>query len=862
MTKTRLMALLVLSITLICGCMGGGGGGGTTVVEKDVAGITATLNRFAEALRTSDPTASGVFAQTTGDSETTKVLYVKDFGADLSNPEDNQTWEFRVNTADITQPAPDTAIVKASKVMSTGNTLWLIFSMLKEEGEWRIQGITIQETGLSSLVTASYYPIVPGNRMVYYSKAADVNSSSYLYTVEFSNTDTYQKDGITYHRVVSSGYQPPVAPIGGANRLAAQIAGGGYQAFTPQGEVWAYDPYINGGVPYRLMKSSYAFGETDVIVESYGEGEVYTTTITIGSQMKPLVTPLKTYMVLPVTQQESYTYNGTVGTHTEVLYFAEGVGLVGIDRYQHSTTVTATDLLYERLVNGVVESNNPVVSAPSTSTSQEVIVGQNMVPVQFSSTGGTPPITWKLLGAPAGVTLTQAGYLSGTPDPNAPLMTYPLTIRVQDVYERWSSLDYSLSVVAAPQLTVTPTGASQNVTVGHVINSVQFTAANATGDLNWSITGNPVGISLSNDGLLYGELSSSVPPGDYPMFITASDSLGGIGSVEYLLVVQAGSFQMNLYSPLHAGDEYTYVPVEDGVASAGRYIQGLGLTPLVINGLEFYPEWDSYANSPVVPVVNIRRALVPGMRSSAKASSLRAQLAPEDEPYYRAVDGDGNIWFYQKYTNGGAPFKMLRTWYNPGDVDTYVSNYDDGVDQYVATTTMTVENSLVDFFTPYQQFTNVLKITFITEIDFGDGFALTSKSEQFYVKDLGMVGYYSYSPISQTEFESSPDYMELLLSAKVGGLTYENLPSINSSSVLDDAIIGSLYPITLNSGGGVFPHRFVLLSGELPLGLTLNENGQFIGTVQDQAPGTKTFSVRLIDVYYQVFDQEFSITVR
>ncbi|GAB1352895.1 hypothetical protein MASR1M12_16270 [Erysipelotrichia bacterium] len=71
-----------------------------------------------------------------------------------------------MNTADITQPAPDTAIVKASKVMSTGNTLWLIFSMLKEEGQWKIQGITIQETGVTSLVSANeYFPIVLDNRM-------------------------------------------------------------------------------------------------------------------------------------------------------------------------------------------------------------------------------------------------------------------------------------------------------------------------------------------------------------------------------------------------------------------------------------------------------------------------------------------------------------------------------------------------------------------------------------------------------------------------------------------------------------------------------------------------------------------------
>ncbi|HMM60886.1 MAG TPA: putative Ig domain-containing protein, partial [Candidatus Rifleibacterium sp.] len=216
----------------------------------------------------------------------------------------------------------------------------------------------------------------------------------------------------------------------------------------------------------------------------------------------------------------------------------------------------------------------------------------------------------------------------------------------------------------------------------------------------------------------------------------------------------------------------------------------------------------------------------------------------------------------QKYTNGGVPFKTLRTWYNPGDVDVYVSNYNDNTDQYVATTTMTVENSLVDFFTPYQQFTGVLKITFITEIDFGEGFTFKSKSEQFYVKDLGLVGYYSYSPINQTEFESYPDYMELLLSARVRGMVYENPPKINSAPVLSDAIIGSLYPVTLNSTGGAFPHRFTLISGAPPLGLALTENGQFSGTVQDQPLGVKTFTVKLTDAYHQFYIQEFSITVR
>jgi len=858
MTKTRLMALLVLSVTLICGCMGGGGGSGSTpAFEKDVVGITTTLNRFAESLRTGDPTSSGIFAQTTGTSENTKILYVKDFGADLSNPEDNQTWEFRVNPADITQPAPDTAIVKTSKVMSTGNTLWLIFSMLKEQGQWKIQGITIQEAGVTSLVTASYYPIVPGNRMTYY---GTYQGGYNINSVEYSSTETYQYEGVTYYRFVSSNYA--------ANLRQSGLTGIGSYFANRQGEIWTYDPYVNGGVPYRLLKAMYAPGEKDVIVQKYGESESSTMTLTMGSQMKPVVTPLRTFLALPITLESSHAGYSEPATHTSVLYFVEGVGLIGQESFEPGTTTVAySEYLYERLVNGVVESNNPVIVPPAANT-QKVVKGRDIVPIQFNATGGSTPLTWNVNDAPGGVTITSDGYLSGKTDANAAPAVFNLTISVVDAYKRYATFAYSIDLIEATPLSITPTNGSQNVTVGHVINSVQFTAANATGGVNWSITGNPVGVSLSKDGLLSGELSSSVPPGDYPMFITATDTLGGLGSVEYRLAVQAGSFLMSLYSPLNPGDEYTYVPVENSVASEGRYIQGIGMTPLTINGLDFYPEYESYANpsaapvNPVTPVVNIRRSLASGIRPSARIAALRAELAPEDEPFYRAVDTDGNIWFYQKYTNGGAPFKALRTWYNPGDVDVYVSNYNDNTDQYVATTTMTVENSLVDFFTPYQQFTGVLKITFITEIDFGEGFTFKSKSEQFYVKDLGLVGYYSYSPINQTEFESSPDYMELLLSARVRGTVYENLPKINSASVLSDAIIGSLYPVTLNSTGGVFPHKFTLIAGAPPLGLTLTENGQFSGTVQDQLSGAKTFTVKLSDVYHQFYIQEFSITVR
>ncbi|HMM61659.1 MAG TPA: hypothetical protein PKC25_16185, partial [Candidatus Rifleibacterium sp.] len=87
------------------------------------------------------------------------------------------------------------------------------------------------------------------------------------------------------------------------------------------------------------LKASYAPGEKDVIVQSYGEGEATIITLTIGSQMKEIVTPLRTFRALPITQETSYTGYSTPATYTSILYFVENVGLVGQETFQPGTTV-------------------------------------------------------------------------------------------------------------------------------------------------------------------------------------------------------------------------------------------------------------------------------------------------------------------------------------------------------------------------------------------------------------------------------------------------------------------------------------------------------------------------------------------
>ncbi len=856
MTKTRLMAFLVLSVTLICGCMGGGGSGSVPAFEKDVAGITATLNRFAESLRTGDPTSSGVFAQTASTSESTKVLYVKDFGADLNNPDDNHTWEFMVNPADITQPAPDTAIVKASKVMSTGNALWLIFSMVKEESEWKIEAITIQETGVTSFTTASYFPIVPGDRMTYYSSYQ--GSSASINSRKFSADETYQHEGVTYYRYIYD--------YAGNQRRSGLTGTGAYYA-NRQGEIWIYESY-SGGVPQRLLKASYAPGEKDVIVlQSYGEGESTIITLTIGSQMKEIVTPLRTFRALPITQESYHTGYSTSATSTSLLYFVENVGLVGQETFQPGTTViSSSDYLYERLVGGVLDSNNPVITS-SAASSQKVIRGQDIVPVQFSTTSGSAPFTWSVTGAPTGVTITSnstGGYLSGKTDATAAPAPFNLTISVVDAYNRSATFDYSIELVDAPPLSITPTNGSQNVTAGHLITPVSFTVGNATGNVTWTVDG-PTGITIAATGtggaagVMSGEIAASVAPGPYAMTVYASDSNGAKGSVDYTLVVETGTYETSRYYPLVPEDEYTYVPIENGVASEARYSDFTYAGATVINGLNFFMEGSSYVNPTGSPVVSMRASLSPLHRIS-----LRGQAAPAKKPWYRAVDNEGNIWFYNQDVNKGAPFKSLRAWYNPGDVDFYVTNYDDGVDQYIATTTMTVASALeTSFFTPCKTFNDVLKVTFVTEVDYGGGLKEIAKEEQYFVEDFGMVALKQYEAISQTEFESSPSYYELLLSASLGGTLYDNLPQYTTGEILNSAVIGNIYTqVNLGVSGGNTPYSFALKAGSaLPAGLSLSSDGQITGIPTSQATGEKSFTIVAKDAYHQSVEMLFKITV-
>lgn len=447
--KFIVLTVLIAIVIAMIGCAGGGSGS-PAVVEKDVAGITATLNKFAVSLQKGTAATAGIFAQAT--DHTSTILYIQDFGKDINDPDDNETWYFSVNPADIVQPSSDIAYLKASRMLPDGTTLWLSFALVREQGIWLIETLNVIESAGATFVTASYFPVTPGASLSY-SIIEDGVITSYITETGFAKT-AMVKDGINFYQMLENFLYGNKKFAGRPSRRSLRAVyefSSSYFGFDSHGQLCIYDPYINNGTPYVAFKTSYAFGAKDQFTEVYsldGSTETTVTDVTIGFPQATFVTPLRTFSVVPVTLDFTVTSNSSTYNDKTVIYLAEGRGIVGYDYYDESNVLVAQERLLKSDINGVSESNDPVVSAPASS--QSVVSGQNMVPVEFSVKGGSQPFSWGMSSSLGGIFLSPAGVLSGSPDPNAALGQYPVSVYVTDPYGRTDTFVFTLTLTQAP----------------------------------------------------------------------------------------------------------------------------------------------------------------------------------------------------------------------------------------------------------------------------------------------------------------------------------------------------------------------------------------------------------------------------
>lgn len=172
--------------------------------------------------------------------------------------------------------------------------------------------------------------------------------------------------------------------------------------------------------------------------------------------------------------------------------------------------------------------------AVSLSTASPLPVGTGGVPysLTFVSAGGAAPYTYTETGAlPAGMSMTQAGTLSGTPTSSG---TYSFTVTVTDAATQTAQKTYQLTI-NAPGIALAPSTLPQGK-VGTAYVSTTVSASGGSAPYSYAVTSGamPAGLTLSPAGVVSG---SPTAAGSFNLTITATDKFNFQGTQAYTIVV-------------------------------------------------------------------------------------------------------------------------------------------------------------------------------------------------------------------------------------------------------------------------------------------------------------------------------------
>ncbi len=196
-------------------------------------------------------------------------------------------------------------------------------------------------------------------------------------------------------------------------------------------------------------------------------------------------------------------------------------------------TITATDAYGST----GAQLYSVVIAAPAISLSPGILPGGTIGTVYsetVTASGGTAPYTFAVTtgSLPAGLALTSAGVVSGTP---ATAGTYGFTITATDAYASTGSQLYSV-VIAAPAISLSPGTLPGGTTA--VAYSQTVTASGGSSPYSFAVTAGslPTGLALTSAGVLSGTPTAA---GTYGFTITATDAFGSTGAQAYSVGVMA-----------------------------------------------------------------------------------------------------------------------------------------------------------------------------------------------------------------------------------------------------------------------------------------------------------------------------------
>ena len=194
-------------------------------------------------------------------------------------------------------------------------------------------------------------------------------------------------------------------------------------------------------------------------------------------------------------------------------------------------TFTATDAtgLAAAFDRSIAVNPAPSITSPASLPSGQV--GAAYATTTVTASGGTTPYTFSATGLPAGLSISAAGLISGSPTTAG---SSAITVRVTDALGAVATRSYQVSVMAG--VAIASPASLPNGTVGTAYTSTAVTASGGTAPYVFSASGLPAGLSISSVGVISGTPTTTAT---YAVTVQATDGAGASASRSYNVVVSA-----------------------------------------------------------------------------------------------------------------------------------------------------------------------------------------------------------------------------------------------------------------------------------------------------------------------------------
>ncbi|PXV59883.1 Putative Ig domain-containing protein [Dyella jiangningensis] len=425
----------------------------------------------------------------------------------------------------------------------------------------------------------------------------------------------------------------------------------------------------------------------------------------------------------------------------------------------------------------------------------------------ITASGGTAPYTFAVTSGslPAGLTLSGAGMLSGTPTAGG---SFSFTVTATDANTNAGSQSYSLTVNAAT-VTVNP-GSLPSATDGVPYSQI-LSSTGGTPPYTFSVTGSlPPGMTLASNGTLSGAPTGT---GTYSFIVQAMDSSTGTGPYS-----GARPYSITVAAP-------TLGLAPAGTALSGTYGQPYSQTFTATNGTGPY----TYAETGTLPAGMAWNAAT-GTLSGTPTQSGSFPITVTATDSSTGAGAPFNVSTFYTLTIAAATINLTPT-SAPAGATGASYNLALTANGGIAPYTFAISSGALPAGMSLSSAGNLAG----TPTSAGT-FAITVKATDAH----GVFGMQAYS---------------LVINAPTVTLAPSSVPAATAETA---------YSQTLTASGGTSPYTYTISSGALPPGLSLSSAGVLSGT--PTAAGSYNFSVRALDSSTGtgapfVVTQNYSLTV-